>query len=69
MPILNCCRPRLELSDKYAELLGLEGSLNEARSELERARTSWDCLRYKLRLLEVQRALGGRRDPRFVKVA
>ena len=50
---------RLELFDDYAKLLGLEASLNDARSELERARTSWDCLRYKLRLLEVQRALEG----------
>ena len=50
---------RLERFDDYAELLGLEASLNDARSELERAKTSWDCLRYKLRLLEVQRALKG----------
>ena len=50
---------RLELFDDYAELLGLEVSLNDARSELEQARTSWDCLRYKLRLLEVQKNLEG----------
>ncbi len=50
---------RLELFDEHAELIGLEVNLNDARSELEHARLSWDCLRYKLRLLEVQRALAG----------
>ncbi len=50
---------RLELFDEYAEVLGLEVSLNEARSELEQARLTWDCLRYKLRLLEVQKVLEG----------
>jgi len=50
---------RLKLFDEHAELLGLEVSLNEARKELEQARTAWDCLRYKLRLLEVQKALEG----------
>jgi hypothetical protein len=50
---------RLKLFDEHAELLGLEVSLNEAKRELEQAKTAWDCLRYKLRLLEVQRALEG----------
>ena len=50
---------RLELFDEYAEVLGLEVALNDARSELEQARLTWDCLRYKLRLLEVQRVLEG----------
>lgn len=48
---------RLLLFDEHAELLGLEVSLNEAKNELEQARTAWDCLRYKLRLLEVQKVL------------
>ena len=48
---------RLKLFDEHAELIGLEVALNEARGELEQARVTWDCLRYKLRLLEVQRAL------------
>lgn len=34
-------------------------TLNEARKELEQARLAWDCLRYKLRLLEVQQNLEG----------
>lgn len=50
---------RLELFDEHAELIGLEVTLNEAKGELEHARTTWDCLRYKLRLLEVQGASGG----------
>ena len=50
---------RLELFDEYAELLGLEVTLNEARGELEGAKAAWDCLRYKLRLLEVQKNLEG----------
>ena len=50
---------RLKLFDEYAELIGLEVTLNEAKSELECARITWDCLRYKLRLLEVQQTLGG----------
>ena len=48
---------RLKLFDEHAELIGLEVALNEARGELEQARSTWDCLRYKLRLLEVHRAL------------
>lgn len=48
---------RLKLFDEYAEVLGLEVTLNNARSELEQARITWDCLRYKLRLLEVQKVL------------
>ena len=48
---------RLKLFDEHAELIGLEVALNEARRELEQARITWDCLWYKLRLLEVQRAL------------
>lgn len=48
---------RLLLFDEHAELLGLEVNLNEAKNELEQARTAWDCLRYKLRLLEVQKVL------------
>ena len=36
----------------------LEVALAEARQELEQARLSWDCLRYKLRLLEAQQNLG-----------
>ena len=50
---------RLKLFDDHAELLGLEVALNGARSELEHARLGWDCLRYKLRLLGVQRTLEG----------
>ena len=50
---------RIRLFDEHAELIGLEVSLNETRSELEHARLSWDCLRYKLRLLEVQKVLAG----------
>lgn len=50
---------RLKLFDEHAELIGLEVSLNEARSELEQAHLTWDCLRYKLRLLEVQKVLEG----------
>lgn len=50
---------RLKLFDEYAELIGLEVALNESRGELECARVTWDCLRYKLRLLEVQQTLGG----------
>jgi len=48
---------RLLLFDEHAELLRLEVNLNEAKNELEQARTAWDCLRYKLRLLEVQKVL------------
>ena len=50
---------RLKLFDEHAELIGLEVALNEAKGELEHARTTWDCLRYKLRLLEMQHTLGG----------
>lgn len=50
---------RLNLFDEHVELLGLEVTLNEAKSELEQARLTWDCLRYKLRLLEAQRMLEG----------
>ncbi len=50
---------RLNLFDEHVELLGLEVTLNEARKELEQARLNWDCLRYKLRLLEVQKTLEG----------
>ena len=50
---------RLKLFDEHVELLGLEVTLNEARTELEQTRLTWDCLRYKLRLLEVQRVLEG----------
>ncbi len=50
---------RLKLFDEHAELIGFKVALNEARGELEQARVSWDCLRYKLRLLEVQQVLGG----------
>ena len=50
---------RLDLFDEYAELTGREAALNEARGELERAKAAWDCLRYKLRLLEVQKNLEG----------
>ena len=50
---------RLKFFDEHAELIGLEVTLNEARGELEQARVTWDCLRYKLRLLEVQQVLGG----------
>jgi hypothetical protein len=50
---------RLKLFDEYTELLGLEVTLNEAKKELEQARITWDCLRYKLRLLEVQKVLEG----------
>ena len=50
---------RIKLFDEHAELIGLEVSLNDARNELEQARLSWDCLRYKLRLLEVQKVLAG----------
>ena len=48
---------RLKLFDEYAELIGLEVTSNEAKGEFEHARLTWDCLRYKLRLLEAQRAL------------
>lgn len=50
---------RLKLFDEHAELIGLEVTLNEAKKDLEQARLTWDCLRYKLRLLEVHRALEG----------
>jgi hypothetical protein len=50
---------RLKLFDEYTELLGLEVTLNDAKKELEQARITWDCLRYKLRLLEVQKVLEG----------
>ena len=50
---------RLTLFDAYSELLGLEVTLNDAKRELEQARVTWDCLRYKLRLLEVERVLEG----------
>lgn len=50
---------RLKLFDEHAELIGLEVTLNEAKNDLEQVRLSWDCLRYKLRLLEVQRTLEG----------
>lgn len=50
---------RLKLFDEHTELLGLEVTLNEAKRELEQARVTWDCLRYKLRLLEVQKVLEG----------
>ncbi len=48
---------KLKLFDEHAELIGFEMALNEARGELEQARVTWDCLRYKLRLLEVQQVL------------
>ena len=50
---------RLKLFDEHTELLGLEVTLNEARRDLKQARLTWDCLRYKLRLLEVQKVLEG----------
>jgi hypothetical protein len=50
---------RLKLFDEYTELLGLEVTLNEVKKELEQARITWDCLRYKLHLLEVQKVLEG----------
>ena len=50
---------RLLLFDEYAEQLGLEVSLNEARRDLETTRLEWDALRYKLGFLKVQRALEG----------
>ena len=50
---------RLKLFDEHVEVLGLEVALNEAKQELEYARLSWDCLRYKLRLLEAQKNLEG----------
>ena len=50
---------RLKLFDEHTELLGLEVTLNEARRDLEAARLTWDCLRYKLRLLEVQKVMEG----------
>lgn len=50
---------RLKLFDKHTEALGLEVTLNEAKRDLEQARLTWDCLRYKLRLLEVQRVMEG----------
>lgn len=50
---------RLKLFDEHVELLGLEVTLNEARTDLEQARLTWDCLRYKLRLAEAQKALEG----------
>ena len=50
---------KLALFDDYTELLGLEVTLNDAKRDLEQARISWDCLRYKLRLMEVQRVLEG----------
>ena len=50
---------RLKLFDEHVEVLGLEVALAEARQELEQARLGWDCLRYKLRLLEAQQNLGG----------
>lgn len=50
---------RLSLFDEHVEVLGLEVALAETRQQLEQARLSWDCLRYKLSLLEVQRNLEG----------
>ena len=50
---------RLKLFDEHTELLGLEVTLNEAKRDLEAARLTWDCLRYKLRLLEVQKVMEG----------
>lgn len=50
---------RLSLFDEYAELAGREAALNEARGDFEQAKNAWDCLRYKLRLLEVQKNLEG----------
>ena len=50
---------KLKLFDEHAELIGLEVTMNEAKGELEQARVTWDCLRYKLRLLKVQQVLGG----------
>lgn len=50
---------RLKLFDEHTEALGLEVTLNEARRDLEAARLTWDCLRYKLRLLEVQKVMEG----------
>ena len=34
-------------------------SSTKPRKDLEHARLTWDCLRYKLRLLEVQKVLAG----------
>lgn len=48
---------RLKLFDDHAEVLGLEVALNDTRKELEQARLTWNCLRYKLQLLEVQTSL------------
>lgn len=50
---------RLKLFDEHIELLGLEGTLNEAKQELEQVRLAWDSLRYKLQLLEAQKKLEG----------
>ena len=50
---------RLKLFDEHVEVLGLEVALAEAKQTLEQARLAWDCLRYKLRLLEAQKNLEG----------
>ncbi|SEI65888.1 hypothetical protein SAMN04488058_101263 [Deinococcus reticulitermitis] len=49
---------RLQLSEKYAELSGAEIGAAGARADLDIAKVRLDCLRFQLRLLEVQ--AGGR---------
>ena len=47
---------RLELSEEYAELAGLENELTRVRCRLEVAQTRFTAVRYQIRALE---ALGG----------
>lgn len=49
---------KLALEADYRSLQTCEGHLRHARNSLEQSRLSWDCLRYKLRLLEATTSRG-----------
>ena len=47
---------RLELAEAFDKVHRLEVALNEARCEVENAKTVWDLQRYRLRLAEIDAA-------------
>ncbi len=47
---------RQKLEAEYKKVHEAEKTLTDARTELENAVTVWDCLRYQLRLAEVETA-------------
>ena len=45
---------RQKLTAEYKKVHEAETSLTDARTEIDNAQTVWDCLRYQLRLAEVE---------------